>query len=156
MLKRAKYGAVETIRGERKFRSRLEAYTYDKLIESGIDFEYELNTFTLLDSLHHEFECWEATKIKGTPVFHSLSTKIRPIKYKPDFVGKNWIIETKGMRTPDFNLKWKLFKAFLVANNLHYTLFLPTSQQQVNIAIHIILNKLNNTDETQEMQVRPN
>ena len=37
--------------------------------------------------------------------FVESSKKIRAITYTPDFVGLDWIMEVKGMRTPDFNIK---------------------------------------------------
>lgn len=30
---------------------------------------------------------------------------IRKIAYTPDFVGSNWVMETKGMQTPEFKMK---------------------------------------------------
>jgi hypothetical protein len=67
--------------------------------------------------------------------------RVREITYTPDFVGKDWVIETKGMKTPDFLLKWKLFKRYLTDNNLKYTLYMPSSQKQVRLAIEHILGK---------------
>jgi hypothetical protein len=61
---------------------------------------------------------------------------VRPITYTPDFVGKGWIIETKGMRTPDFNLKWKLLKHKF--KNKKIQLFLPQSVKELDQAIEII------------------
>ena len=37
--------------------------------------------------------------------------KILPIKYKPDFVGRDFVIECKGRANESFPLRWKLFKA---------------------------------------------
>ncbi len=37
--------------------------------------------------------------------FKLQSKKIRAIKYTPDFVGSKWVMETKGKKTPDFQLK---------------------------------------------------
>lgn len=67
--------------------------------------------------------------------------RVREITYTPDFVGKDWVIETKGMKTPDFLLKWKLFKKYLIDNNLKYTLYMPSNQKQVRLAIEHILGK---------------
>jgi hypothetical protein len=121
-----------------KYRSKLELYCRNKLVENGIDYEYESMSFILLDDFYHEFNAWEVKKLKGLKVYSNLSKKINKIKYIPDFIGSNWIIETKGLRTPEFNIKWKLFKAYLVANNLHYELFLPTNQKEIDLSIQII------------------
>ena len=36
--------------------------------------------------------------------------KYLTIKYTPDFIGKDFIIETKGRANESFPLRWKLFK----------------------------------------------
>ena len=36
--------------------------------------------------------------------------KYLPIKYTPDFIGDNFIIETKGRANESFPMRWKLFK----------------------------------------------
>jgi hypothetical protein len=40
--------------------------------------------------------------------------KILPITYKPDFVGRDFVIECKGRANESFPLRWKLFKAWIV------------------------------------------
>lgn len=136
---RGKYNAqkVEDELGN-KYQSKLELYCRNKLVENDIDFEYETMSFILLDDYYHEFNSWEVKKLKGLKVYSNLSRKINKIKYTPDFIGKDWIIETKGLRTPEFNIKWKLFKAYLVANGLFYNLFLPTNQKEVDLSVQII------------------
>ena len=47
-------------------------------------------------------------------------------------------METKGMRTPDFNIKWKLFKRYLMEQQLKYILFMPTSKKEIIQSIEII------------------
>ncbi len=121
-----------------QLRSKLESYCYKKLKDSEIPFEYESMTFVLLDEFHHTFEVWEPKRLKGNTVYSNIGRKVNKIKYVPDFVGEDWIIETKGHRTPDFNIKWKMFKAYLYANGLHYRLFLPTSNKQIDLSIEII------------------
>ena len=44
--------------------------------------------------------------------------------YLPDFVGKNFIIECKGLVTDSFPLRWKIFKYYLKQENKDYKLFL--------------------------------
>ena len=48
---------------------------------------------------------------------------ILPIKYTPDFIGDDFIIETKGRANESFPMRWKMFK-ILVMNQfpgqLHY------------------------------------
>lgn len=70
--------------------------------------------------------------------FKEQSKKIRKNSYKPDFVGKGWIMETKGLRTPDFNIKWKLFKRYLLRHELEYILFMPSNRREIISSIEII------------------
>lgn len=86
-----------------KFRSKLEAYMYEKLKEAKIYNEYEQNRFELI------------------PAFTFLGKKIRAITYLPDFVGKNFIIECKGFPNDSWPLREKLFK---------YKLFLTQDKRQ--------------------------
>jgi hypothetical protein len=53
------------------FRSKLEAYTYELLTKNNIHNNYEQYSYTLI------------------PAFIYNDEKIRPITYKPDFVGTN-------------------------------------------------------------------
>ena len=39
--------------------------------------------------------------------------KYLPIKYTPDFIGEDFIIETKGRANESFPIRWKLFKRLL-------------------------------------------
>lgn len=98
-----------------------------------IEYEYECTSFVLL----HSFDFPSFVPLDGKRVM----PRVREITYTPDFVGKDWVIETKGMKTPDFLLKWKLFKRHLTDNNLSYTLYMPSNQKQVRLAIEHILGK---------------
>lgn len=68
-------------------------------------------------------------------------TSTRAIHYIPDFVGDNWIIETKGVKTDGFKMKWKLFKQLLWEQGLNYDLYLPSNQKEVNFVVEHIQNK---------------
>jgi len=61
----------------------------------------------------------------------------------PDFTNLNdgWIIECKGLRTEAFNLRWKLFKNYLVKNDLNYELYMPGTKAQVLETVRLIKNK---------------
>lgn len=72
--------------------------------------------------------------------FKLQSKKIRAIKYTPDFVGSKWVMETKGKRTPDFQLKWKLFKWYLKEHDLKYLLMMPTNKKEIIASIEYIKN----------------
>lgn len=123
------------------FKSKLEAYCYRKLKENNLLFTYEQIVFDLIPSFDFEKDSYELSKRKGVKVFALQRTKVRAIQYTPDFVGKDWIIETKGNPNDAFPIKWKLFKYFLYNNNLDYDLYMPRNQKQIDETIEIIKSK---------------
>lgn len=106
-----------------KFRSKLETYTYKKLKEAGIDAEYESTHFELI------------------PKFEYNGEKVKAMTYLPDFVGKNFIIECKGLVTDSFPLRWKIFKYYLKQENKDYKLFLVRNQKQVDEMVNELSKK---------------
>lgn len=106
-----------------KFRSKLETYTYKKLKKAGIDAEYESTHFELI------------------PKFEYNGEKVRAMTYLPDFVGKNFIIECKGLVTDSFPLRWKIFKYYLKQENKDYKLFLVRNQKQVDEMVNELSKK---------------
>jgi hypothetical protein len=75
--------------------------------------------------------------------------KILNIKYTPDFVGKDFIIETKGRANESFPIRWKLFKSLLVKYNtitqkqINWTLYKPQNQKECDETIELILQRQN-------------
>lgn len=100
-----------------KFRSKLETYTYKKLKEANIFAKYESTHFELI------------------PKFEYQGEKVRAMTYLPDFVGKDFIIECKGLMGDSFPLRWKIFKYTLMKNNSNYKLYLVRNQKQVDALI---------------------
>jgi hypothetical protein len=134
MRRKLKKGDNKKIRNAQKltvdgveFRSKLEAFCYNKLKEAGIDTIYEGKSFTVVDG------------------FEFMGEKIRPITIKPDFINEEegLIIECKGFANEVFPLRWKLFKRFLKDNGLDYDLYLPRNQQQILQMIETIKTKRN-------------
>ena len=120
------------------FRSKLEKFCRDKLVENGLGFKYEDWTVVLQDKF--EFPSISIERDKTTGKLKVASNNIRAITYTPDFVGDTWVIETKGKETPEFIIKWKMFKKYLKDNNLNYSLYKPTNQKQVLDTIKFIKN----------------
>lgn len=123
-----------------KFKSKLERTCYQLLQEAKISFKYEDETYTLIDKA--SYPSMESVKRKGKKVFKNNPT-IRSVKYTPDFVGEfkdgtKWIIETKGMKTTTFNIKWKLFKTQLIEKGLEVVLFMPTNKEEIVETIKLI------------------
>lgn len=130
-----------------EFKSKLEMFTYMKLIEAGItNFKYEEDKFTLLEPFQYNNESIEVTKDKQ---FVAISNNIRATTYLPDFTcidpnGKGWIIECKGYANDAFPIKWKRFKEYLVNNGYDITLYKPNNQQNVLKTITMIKEKFYN------------
>jgi hypothetical protein len=122
------------------FDSKLEVYCYRKLIEVELEFKYVPTTFTIINPFIFNSESHEPDKKRGLLLSHR-SKKVLGIKYTPDFVGNNWIIETKGRPNESFPLRWKLFKKYLTENNIKFDLYLPKNQKQVDQCIELIQSK---------------
>lgn len=135
-----------------KFRSKLELFTYNKLIENGIkDFDYEKDKFVLMEGFtfpNQSVESFEVTENdRKVPKFDVITDNIRSITYLPDFTCVNhesktgWIIECKGYSNDAFPLKWKMFKNWLTINNYKVDLYKPNNQKNVLKCINIIKEK---------------
>ena len=101
-----------------KFRSKLETYTYKKLKEAKIPAHFEL-----------------------IPKFEYNGEKVRAMTYLPDFVGKDFIIECKGLMGDSFPLRWKIFKYTLMQSKANYKLYLVRNQKQVDAMIDELKTK---------------
>ena len=145
---RKKKGRVRNVQTTKidgiEFRSRLEAFTYSELKKEGIKFDYEKEKFVLMEKFKYDGVSIEKRKKKGKLVFDQALTSIRSTTYLPDFTNlkDGWIIEVKGMKTDVFSLKWKLFKQYLVKNNLNYELYMPGSKKQILQCIGMIKEKI--------------
>lgn len=115
--------------------NNLERYCYNKLVESSLPFCYECKKFELLQAKSLKIPCYE--QFKGKLITR---TSVNKTSYTPDFIILDkYIIETKGyLRSKDL-LIWKLFKHYVIDNNLNYTLFMPRNNKQVDFVINHIL-----------------
>ena len=103
------------------FRSKLELYTYEAFMKAGIPVKYEPKHFTLL------------------PKFVYLGEKIRPITYLPDFVGRGFVVECKGLMGDSFPLRFKLFKYYLKKHRSKMKCYLVRNHKQVDEMIEDII-----------------
>lgn len=141
--KRKNTGAIKSKKAVRDgitFASSLEAYCYDQLKESGLDFQYEGESFTVLPSFKYEGMYLKSTSGKKELVDYT-GKAVRAITYKPDFVSHKhkFIIETKGFvpSNHSFPLRWKLFLKYLHENGMSdYSVFLPKNRAQVDDVIN--------------------
>ena len=142
MAKKTRKPKVPTVKPTKEyngitFDSRLELYCYKKLEEAKIDFRYVPITFEIVPSFTFNEDSYEEDKRVGKELV-AKPKKIRNINYTPDFVGEDWIIETKGIKNESFPMRWKLFKKHLVDKGLKYKLFMPRNQSQVDQCIEMI------------------
>ena len=114
-----------------KYRSKLEQYCAEQLTKHKIKYEYEPHKIVLIEGFESEINSYEKVGKK----FIQKRNKILPITYTPDFVGDSWIIETKGKKTADFVLKWKLFKYWILRNSKSYDLYMPTNKKEVDYCV---------------------
>ena len=108
------------------FRSKLELYTYEAFMKAGIPVKYEPKHFTLL------------------PKFEYLGEKIRPITDLPDFIGKGFVVECKGLIGDSFPLRYKLFKYYLKRHRSKMTCYLVRNHKQVDEMIQELLSQKQN------------
>jgi|TARA_A100001015_G_scaffold314793_1_gene425059 hypothetical protein len=125
------------------FASGLEKYMYCALKNAGIKASYEGETFVLLNGFHFDNESWERQANSKGYFKNRGSKRVLPIKYTPDFIGKNFIIETKGRPNESFPMRWKLFKRLVTQQFPNYTLFKPQNQKECDRVIEILQSQPN-------------
>ena len=124
------------------FASGLEKYMYQALKKAKIKAEYEGKTFVLIDGFEFELSSYERQSNGKGQFVNRGNKKILPIKYTPDFVGKDFIIECKGRANESFPIRWKLFKRFINDWQPRVTLFKPQNQKECDLVIELLTNKI--------------
>jgi len=123
------------------FDSNLEVYCYKKLIEAKIKFDYHPKSFELFEKFKANINSWNPDKRKGN-LLYQRTNNYQNISYTPDFVGDNWIIETKGFVDSHDSLVLKLFKRYLsMAKHSYKDFYMPANHKQVDCAIQNILDQ---------------
>jgi len=122
------------------FASGLERYTYMALKKAKLFEGYENEVFQLIESFDFKSQSYEKQANGKGDYTNRGQKKILGIKYTPDFVGKDYIIECKGRANESFPLRWKLFKLWLTKNNIGKTLYKPQNQKEVDLTIQLIKN----------------
>ena len=120
------------------FASGLEKYMYLALKKAKIKADYEGETFTLINGFEFEVDSYERQS-NGKGEFKDRGNKkILPIKYTPDFVNKDFIIECKGRANESFPMRWKLFKRYINNKRPYVTLYKPQNQKECDQVIELI------------------
>ena len=126
-----------------QFASGLEKYMYIALKKNKIKAKYEGETFVLLSGFHFDNEVYERQS-NGKGEYKNRGCKrILPIKYTPDFIGDDFIIETKGRANESFPMRWKLFKKLVSEQFPNITLYKPQNQKDCDRTVELILEKRN-------------
>jgi len=126
-----------------QFASGLEKYMYIALQKAKIDFEYEGRTFELVPSFTFKNECFERQSNGKGDFINRGCKKVLNLKYTPDFIGIDFIIETKGRANDSFPLRWKLFKEWMMNNNDDRILYKPQTNAECLKTIELILKNRN-------------
>ena len=121
-----------------KFASGLERYMYMALKKNRIRAKYEGETFVLMNGFHFDNQVIESQANSKGEFINRGCKRILPIKYTPDFIGDNFIIECKGRPNESFPLRWKLFKKLVSQQFPSYTLFKPQNQKECDTVIRLI------------------
>lgn len=120
------------------FASGLERYTYMALKKNKLFEGYENEVFQLIEGFNFNNESFEKQANGKGEYTNRGQKKILGIKYTPDFVGKDYIIECKGRANESFPIRWKLFKLWLTKNKIGKTLYKPQNQKEVEATMILI------------------
>jgi len=123
------------------FASGLEKYMYKALLEVEIDFDYEGETFELMPSFNFNNDCIERQSNGKGDFINRGNKKVLNLKYTPDFIGRDFIIETKGRANDSFPLRWKIFKSYMSLIGDKRTLYKPQSQKDCDETVRLILKQ---------------
>jgi len=123
------------------FASGLEKYTYLSLKDNKLFEGYENQVFQLVESFNFRNKAYEKQANGKGDYTNRGEKKILGIKYTPDFVGKDFIIECKGRANESFPIRWKLFKLWLTKNKIGKTLYKPQNQKEVDSTMTLIKEK---------------
>ena len=123
------------------FASGLERYMYMALKKNKIKATYEGETFMLINGFHLSNESYERQANAKGEFVNRGGKRIFPIKYTPDFIGKDFIIETKGRPNESFPIRWKLFKRMVSIHYPKVTIYKPQNQKECDETVSLILGK---------------
>ena len=123
------------------FASGLEKYMYIALKKAKLKFKYEGESFILVKSFNINRATYERQNNGKGEYSDRGNKKILGIKYTPDFVGKDFIIETKGRANESFPMRWKLFKKHLMEIGDNRLLYKPQTNKECDRTVELITRK---------------
>jgi len=125
------------------FASGLEKYMYMALRKAKIKAKYEGETYEVFPGFMFDNESYERQANGKGDLVNRGGKKILGIKYTPDFIGEEFIIECKGRANDTFPMRWKLFKKLVKDKLPHVTLYKPQNQKECDKVVELILKKQN-------------
>ena len=125
------------------FASGLEKYMYMALRKAKIKAKYEGETYEVFPGFMFDNESYERQANGKGDLVNRGGKKILGIKYTPDFIGEEFIIECKGRANDTFPMRWKLFKKLVRDKLPHVTLYKPQNQKECDKVVELILKKQN-------------
>lgn len=133
------------------FKSKLEESFYKTLISAGLEPDYELTKFVLMEGFKPTIPFYNRSKSK---VFKLDMNKVRDITYTPDFTilynDTLFIIEAKGIENDTFPIKKKLFRRFLESMEMPCVYFEVHTKKELLEVINIIKSYGTTTKQNQE------
>ena len=124
-----------------QFASGLERYMYLALKKAKIKAVHEGETYVVQKGFEFDQSCYEKQSNGKGEYKDRGNKKILPVKYTPDFVSKDFIIECKGRANESFPMRWKMFKKYVKENLPHVTLYKPQNQKDCDETIKLIQKK---------------
>ena len=126
-----------------EFSSGLERYMYNALKKAKVQAVYEGQTYEIFSGFDFPNKAYERCGNGKGNYKDRGSKKILNIKYTPDFIGKGFIIETKGRANESFPLRWKMFKRYVVQHLPGVTLYKPQNHKECDTTVKLILELKN-------------
>jgi hypothetical protein len=139
--KRGPVRAKKVVHDGITFASGLERYMYSALKEAGIKAHYEGETYTLVDGFSFNCSSFERQGNGKGEMVDRGHKRVLGIKYTPDFIGEDFIIECKGRANETFPMRWKMFKKYVENHMPYVTLYKPQNQKECDLVIEKILEK---------------
>ena len=128
------------------FASGLEKYMYIALCKAKIKAEYEGETYTVFEGFEFDNDSFEKQSNGKGEFVNRGCKKILPVRYTPDFIADDFIIECKGRANESFPIRWKMFKKYVKDNLPNVTLYKPQNQKDCDKVVELIINKRKNNE----------
>ena len=128
------------------FASGLEKYMYIALRKAKIKAKYEGETYTVFEGFEFDNDSFEKQSNGKGEFVNRGCKKILSVRYTPDFIADDFIIECKGRANESFPIRWKMFKKYVKDNLPNVTLYKPQNQKDCDKVVELIINKRKNNE----------